>query len=215
MDHTGALHRFLDSIDTRIPVVVHPDAFLYPRFLVLADGRRQQFPRTLIRSELAARNIEIVESRSPVPLSEGTILVSGEVGRKTEFEKGMPNAFVEKDGKEVKDSIPEDQALIMHLKGKGLVIVSGCSHAGIINTLLHAGNITGEEKIHGIMGGFHLSGSAYEPTLEPTITELKKVNPEVLVPMHCTGWKAMTLLARTFPSSMILNSVGSTITLSS
>ncbi|RPJ04083.1 MAG: MBL fold metallo-hydrolase, partial [Deltaproteobacteria bacterium] len=213
MDHTGGLHLFLDRIGKRIQVVVHPDAFLYPRFILLKDGTRQRFPRTLIRSVLEARNIEVVESRSPVLISEETILVSGEVGRRTGFEKGMPNAFVEKEGKEVKDSIPDDPALIMHLKGKGIVIISGCSHAGIINTLLHAAAITGEERIYGIMGWFHLSGSAYESILEQTVAELKKVNPNILVPMHCTGWNTMTLLARAFPSSMILNSVGSTITL--
>lgn len=214
MDHTGGLQRLLDRLDKRIPIVVHPDAFIYPRFLRLKDGKKQRFPRTLVRSVLEARNVEVVESRSPVLISEETILVSGEVERRTEFEKAIPNAFVEKDGKEEKDPIPDDQAIIMHLKGKGLVIVSGCSHAGIINTLLHASAITGEERIHGIMGGFHLSGSIYEPVLEPTIARLKKANPAMLVPMHCTGWNTMNALARAFPSSMILNSVGSTITLS-
>lgn len=214
MDHTGAIYRFFEHTSTRVPVVVHPDAFLSPRFLLLKDGAREYFPRTLVRSEFTARRIELVESRSPVLLSEDTVLVTGEVKRTTDFEKGMPNSFLEKDGKEERDAIPDDQGLIINLKNKGLVIVSGCSHSGIINMILHATNITGEKRVYGIMGGFHLCGPAYEPILDRTIEELKMVNPEVLVPMHCTGWKTMTLLAKAFPSSMILNSVGSTFTLS-
>lgn len=214
MDHTGALHRFLDSIGRPLPVVLHPDAFLYPRFLVLKDGRREQFPRTLVRSELESRNIRIVESKAPVSLAEDAILVSGEVERRTEFEKGMPNAYVEKDGKVEKDPMWDDQAIIMHLKGKGLVVISGCSHAGIINTVLHARKIAGEERVYGIMGGFHLPWPAYEALVEPTIHALGEMKPGVLVPMHCTGWKSIHRIAETFPSSVILNSVGSKITLS-
>lgn len=215
MDHTGALHRFLDSIGRAVPVVLHPDVFLYPRFLVLNDGQKQQFPRTLVRSELLDRKIQIVESKTPVSLAEGAILVSGEVERRTGFEKGIPYAFVEREGKVMKDPIADDQAIIMHLKGKGLVVVSGCAHAGIINTLLHAGRITGEEKIYGVLGGFHLSGPAFEPIVDQTIQALKEINPHVLVPMHCTGWNSTRRLAEAFPSAMVLNSVGSKITLSS
>jgi 7,8-dihydropterin-6-yl-methyl-4-(beta-D-ribofuranosyl)aminobenzene 5'-phosphate synthase len=215
MDHTGALHRFLDSIARPVPLVIHPDAFLYPRFLVLKDGERQQFPRTLVRSELEERGIEIVESKDPVILAEGTILVSGEVERRTEFEKGIPYAFIRREGKEVKDPILDDQGIIMRLKGKGLVVISGCSHAGIINTVLHARKITGEDKIYGVLGGFHLTGPAFEPIVDKTIDALREVNASVLVPMHCTGWNTINRLFEAFPSEMILNSVGSKITLSS
>jgi 7,8-dihydropterin-6-yl-methyl-4-(beta-D-ribofuranosyl)aminobenzene 5'-phosphate synthase len=215
MDHTGALNRFLDSRDKPVPIVVHPDAFLYPRFLVLKDGQRQQFPRSLVRSELEERSIEIVESKGPVLLAEGTILVSGEVERRTEFEKGIPYAFIKKEGKELKDPILDDQGIIMRLKDKGLVVVSGCSHAGIINTVLHARKITGEDKVYGVLGGFHLSGPAFEPIVGKTIEALREMNPSVMVPMHCTGWNTINRLFEAFPSEMILNSVGSKITLSS
>jgi len=215
MDHTGAMYRFFENTSIRVPVVVHPDAFLHPRFLLHKDGAREYFPKTLIRSEFKTRKIELMESRSPVLLCDDTVLVSGEVRRTTDFEKGMPNAFLEKAGKEERDSIPDDQGLVINLKDKGLAIVSGCSHSGIINTVLHAAAITGEKRVYGILGGFHLCGPAYEPILDRTIEELQKINPRLLVPMHCTGWKTMTLLAKAFPSSMILNSVGSTFTLSS
>jgi 7,8-dihydropterin-6-yl-methyl-4-(beta-D-ribofuranosyl)aminobenzene 5'-phosphate synthase len=214
MDHTGALHRFLDSMGRPLPVVLHPDAFIFPRFVVLKDGTREQFPRTLVRSELEDRGIPIVESKTPVSVAGGTVLVSGEVERGTEFEKGMPNAYLERDGKLEKDPMHDDQAIVMHLRGKGLVVISGCSHSGIINTVLHARNITGVEKVHGILGGFHLPWPAYEDKVEPTIRALGDLKPAVLVPMHCTGWKSIHRIAEAFPSSAILNSVGTKITLS-
>lgn len=215
MDHTGALNRFLDSLGKAIPVVLHPDIFLYPRFLVLKDGQKQQFPRTLVREDLESRGIRILESKTPVLLAGDTILVSGEVERRTPFEKGIPYAFFEQGGQVAKDPIADDQAIIAHLKGKGLVVVSGCSHAGIINTVIHAKSITGEDRIHGVLGGFHLSGPAYEPIVEDTIQALKGFAPEVLVPMHCTGWATINRIAEAFPSATILNSVGSRIMLSS
>lgn len=215
MDHTGALARFLDGMGRPVPLVLHPDAFLFPRFLVLKDGTREEFPRTLVRSELEARGIPIVESKAPVSLAEGTVLVSGEVERSTEFEKGMPNAYLEREGRVEKDPMHDDQAIVMHLKGKGLVVISGCSHAGIINTVLHARKITGVVRIYGVLGGFHLPWPAYEDKVAPTIRALGEIKPAVLVPMHCTGWKSIHRIAEAFPSAAILNSVGSKFTLSS
>lgn len=213
MDHTGGINRVLDAMERPIPIVVHPDAFLHPRFVVLDDGQRRQFPRTLFRDKLEARKISIVESKTPVSIADETILVTGEVKRRTGFEKGLPSAFIEKNGRAIKDSIPDDQGIVIHLKGKGLVVVSGCSHAGIINTVLHAMTRTGEKRVHAIIGGFHLSGHPDDAVLERTVRELRKFKAQVLVPMHCTGWHQIMRLARAFPSSIVLNSVGSTISL--
>ena len=213
MDHTGALHAILEKISNPIPVVVHPGAFLYPRFLEEKDGSKKRFPRTLVRKDFDQRNVKIYESKTPTPILDGAILVTGEVERTTAFEKGMPNALLEKDGKLQPDPIKDDQALIMNLKDKGLVVISGCSHAGIINTVLYAKKLTGIEKVYAVLGGFHLSGAFYEKILEKTIDQLKAFAPAVVIPMHCTGRKAMELLAREFPTSFVLNSVGSKITL--
>ena len=214
MDHTGSLHPILQKISTPIPLVVHPDAFLYPRFVEEKDGSRRRFPRTLVREDLDRRNVEILESKTPTPILDETILVTGEVERTTEFEKGMPNALIERDGNLEPDPIKDDQALVMHLKDKGLVVVSGCSHAGIVNTVRYAKKLTGVAKVHAILGGFHLSGAFFEKIVDKTIDELKALSPVVVVPMHCTGRKAMEQFSREFPSSFVLNSVGSKITLS-
>ncbi len=213
MDHTGSLHPILQKISTPIPLVVHPDAFLYPRFVEEKDGSRKRFPRTLVRKDLDRRNVELLESKTPTPILDETILVTGEVERTTAFEKGMPNARIEKDGNLEPDPIKDDQALVMHLKNKGLVVVSGCSHAGIVNTVRYAKKLTGVGKVHAILGGFHLSGAFFEKIVDKTIDELKALSPVVVVPMHCTGRKAMEQFSREFPSSFVLNSVGSKITL--
>ncbi len=209
MDHTGALSVFLDRLGRAVPVVLHPEAFHHPRFLVLKSGERQRFPRTLVRAELERRKLEILESKAPRLIAEDAILVSGEVERMTDFEKGIPYAYMEKNGEEVKDDFLDDQALILHLENKGLVVIAGCSHSGIVNTVLHARKTTGVERVHAILGGFHLSGPTYEPILEDTMRALKAIDPQILVPMHCTGWNTINLLAKVFPSSTILNSVGS------
>lgn len=213
MDHTGALYAILDKISGTIPLVLHPGAFDGPRFFGLADGRKLRFPQTLVKEELLSRNVKLTERKTPTPLAHEGILVTGEVERITPFEKGLPNAVLERDGKIEKDPIIDDQALVVNLRGKGLVVIAGCSHAGIINTVLYAQKLTGIERVHTILGGFHLSGPHFEPIIEQTIGELKRINPEVLVPMHCTGWTAIQRMSQEFPDAFVLNSVGSTITL--
>jgi 7,8-dihydropterin-6-yl-methyl-4-(beta-D-ribofuranosyl)aminobenzene 5'-phosphate synthase len=107
-----------------------------------------------------------------------------------------------------------DQALVINLKGKGLVVVSGCAHAGIINTVLYAKKITGVEDVHAVVGGFHLSGPIFEPIIEKTIEAFKEMDLKLIVPMHCTGWKAIQRFSEAFPDSFVLNSVGSAFSLS-
>ncbi len=214
MDHTGSLHRILEGIQGPVTLVVHPDAFYYPRYIERDDGKRQRFPRTLSRDDLAREKVEILENKNAILMAGNGIMVTGQVERTTGFEKGLPGALLERDGKMEPDPISDDQALVVKLKEKGLVVISGCSHSGIVNTILHAQKLTGLRKVHAVLGGFHLTGPAFEPIIEKTISELKKVAPEVIVPMHCTGWKAIQRLHQEFPSAFVLNSVGSKITLS-
>jgi len=214
MDHTGTLYPLLDKIPGPLPLVVHPDAFLTPRYFALDDGRKLLFPEALKISELEKRNVQLLESKGPILLAGDTALVTGEVERTTTYEKGLPNALLERNGTIEKDPILDDQAIAVNLKGKGLVLISGCAHAGIMNTILYAMKITGISSIQGVLGGFHLSGAFFEPIIEDTIKDLKKLNPKVLVPMHCTGWKAINRFSEEFPEAFILNSVGSRFTIS-
>jgi 7,8-dihydropterin-6-yl-methyl-4-(beta-D-ribofuranosyl)aminobenzene 5'-phosphate synthase len=214
MDHTGSLYNILEKIPGTIPLVLHPGAFQYPRYTRTPDGSKRLFPQTLVKKDLEQKNIEIVESKSPITIADDLIMVTGEVERITQFEKGMPNALVEKDGELVFDPFIDDQAIVVKLRDKGLVVVSGCAHAGIINTLMFAQKTTGEQNIHAVMGGFHLSGPFFDKILDPTVEALKKIDPDVLMPMHCTGWKAIRRFQKEFPESFMLNSVGSKVMLS-
>ena len=104
--------------------------------------------------------------------------------------------------------IPEDSAIVAHVKKKGLVILSGCAHSGIINTVKYAQELSGVEKIFVVMGGFHLTGKDFEPIIEPTAEALKAINPQHIVPTHCTGRKAVMHLEKEMPDKFLLNMSG-------
>jgi 7,8-dihydropterin-6-yl-methyl-4-(beta-D-ribofuranosyl)aminobenzene 5'-phosphate synthase len=87
-------------------------------------------------------------------------------------------------------------------------VITGCGHAGVVNTVRYAQRLTGEERVHAVIGGFHLVGLLFEPIIEPTCDALAELDPDVLVPCHCTGWHATTEIARRFPEAFIQNTVG-------
>jgi 7,8-dihydropterin-6-yl-methyl-4-(beta-D-ribofuranosyl)aminobenzene 5'-phosphate synthase len=213
MDHLGSLYTLLDRMSKPMPVYVHPYAFTSPRYVSRKDGGKDQFPVILDREKIEKKGGSVVETESPTLIAGGTILVSGQVERTTPFEKGMPNALAEKDGRVEKDDIPDDQSLYVRLKDKGLVVIGGCSHAGIINTVLYGKKVSGAEKVHAVLGGFHLSGPFYKGIVGKTIDALKAMEPEVVVPMHCTGWEAVKQFAEAFPGAFLLSSAGSKFTL--
>ena len=94
------------------------------------------------------------------------------------------------------------------VRGHGLVVLTGCGHSGIINILRYVRELTGENRIHAVLGGFHLSGAAFEPIIGPTCDALEEFAPDFLVPAHCTGWRATHALAARFPHAFIQNCVG-------
>ena len=210
LDHTAGLYALLERLTMPISMVAHPEAFLAGRYLKQKDGSIVQFPNILSRKKLEDLGVNILESADPLLIAGDCIGVTGKVERTTDFEKGMPNALVEKNGEMVKDPVADDQALFLHLKDKGLVVISGCSHSGIINTVRYSMKLSGLDNVHAVMGGFHLTGPVYAPIVPDTVSALKEMAPEVIVPMHCTGWASIHKFAEAFPSSFILNSVGST-----
>jgi 7,8-dihydropterin-6-yl-methyl-4-(beta-D-ribofuranosyl)aminobenzene 5'-phosphate synthase len=214
MDHTGSLYAILDQLPARIPLVLHPGAFVHPRYTRSPDGAMRLWPQTLVQDDLEQQNVEITVSKTPTLIAEDMIMVTGEVERTTAFEKGMPNALLEKDGEYVQDPIKDDQALVINLAGKGLVVISGCAHAGIVNTVEYAKKLTGQNSIHAVLGGFHLTGPFFEKIHDETVAALKKMEPEVVMPMHCTGWKAIQKFQKEFASNFVLSSVGSKVMLS-
>ena len=142
-------------------------------------------------------------------LIDDTVLVTGEVERVTEFERGLPGSQARTDaGWEPDPWIRDDQAVVAHVRDRGLVVLSGCSHAGAINVLRQAQRLAGVERIHAFVGGMHLSGPAFEPLIPPTLDELVAIGPDWVVPGHCTGWRAQHELARRLPEAYVQTSVG-------
>jgi 7,8-dihydropterin-6-yl-methyl-4-(beta-D-ribofuranosyl)aminobenzene 5'-phosphate synthase len=208
-DHFGALVQFLDIAKSGTMLVLHPDAFLERRINIPAMGI-QVGMGMLSETDLQKTGMMIQKVSSVSTLAAGLVMVTGEVERVTDFEKGFPWVEAKINNEWVLDPLRDDQGIAVKVKGKGLVVVGGCSHAGIINTVKYAQKVTGTEKVHAVLGGFHLTGPLFDPIINPTIQEMKKIGPEIIVPMHCTGWKAINQFSEQMPEQFILNSVGTT-----
>jgi 7,8-dihydropterin-6-yl-methyl-4-(beta-D-ribofuranosyl)aminobenzene 5'-phosphate synthase len=214
-DHHGGLEGLYDRVGRRhMPLVLHPDAWRERR-VVFPTGVEIRMPPPSF-NDLDREGWEIVEERGPSLLLENKVLVTGQVDRVTDFEKGFPLQHVHTDhGWEPDTWIWDDQAVVCHVKNKGLVVLSSCSHAGVINVLKHAQRITGVDTIHAFVGGLHLTGGLFEPIIPRTINELAAIGPQVVVPGHCTGWKATHELSRQLPDAYLQTSVGTRLHLSS
>lgn len=212
-DHAMGLPGLIDRLGSRnLPLVIHPDAYL-ERKLVLPNGSEMRLPPPK-KQDFQRESIEIIEEVGPSMLVDNMVLVSGEVSRRTEFERGFPVHYAKRNGDWKPDPlIMDDQCAIVNVRNKGLVVITGCGHAGIVNTLLHAQSLTGVQKIYAVIGGFHLSGKIFEPVIPATIEALSKINPACLMPGHCTGWIATHQIARAMPNAFIANSVGTTLRL--
>jgi 7,8-dihydropterin-6-yl-methyl-4-(beta-D-ribofuranosyl)aminobenzene 5'-phosphate synthase len=208
-DHFGALVEFLNKAAKGMPVVLHPDAFLQRSLNVPITGRRVDLPR-LDEVGLKETGAVLHKVKKASTLASNLILISGEVRRITDFEKGFPWAEAKIDGKWVVDPFHDDQRVAVKVKDKGLVVIGGCSHAGIINTVKHCQTAAQTSKVHAVLGGFHLTGPIFEPIIGPTIEQMKKIGPDFVMPMHCTGWQAINQFARDMPKQFVLTTVGTT-----
>ncbi len=211
-DHTGGMAKLAALIGKKdIPLAVHPAVFKSPRYLKFGEQLKIYFPK-LTRPMFQEAGFTLLESKEPVLLLDGQVLFLGEIPRKTDFEKGFAIAHFEEGGVEKWDPIEDDTSVVIHLKNKGLIILSGCAHAGIVNTVARAVAVTGIEKIHAVMGGFHLSGPAFEPIIGRTTEALKKFRLDYVVPTHCTGRKAVMHMEKEMPQQFLLNMSGTTLT---
>jgi 7,8-dihydropterin-6-yl-methyl-4-(beta-D-ribofuranosyl)aminobenzene 5'-phosphate synthase len=202
-----------------IDIFVHPDVFLR-RWEIYPDGKRAKSPFLDEKQlqELGA-GIHKTTSISFLPSEDfPSLLITGQIPRETSFEKGFPFQYSENLSDE-KNLVPDplikdDQAIVANVKNKGLVLLTGCGHAGVINTINYAKKITGLDKICAVIGGFHLpaDGGIYEEAIEPTLKELQKADPEYIVPCHCTGWKATNKIIDLMPEKFIQSGVGTIFT---
>jgi 7,8-dihydropterin-6-yl-methyl-4-(beta-D-ribofuranosyl)aminobenzene 5'-phosphate synthase len=194
-----------------IPLVVHPAAFR-ERWDFLKDGRRRGPMHPTNRQEWEALGAQVVEAEEPHRIADGC-WTTGYVARESfETEGRAPDRLRYRDGDRFHpDDIDEDQSIVLHVAGKGLVIVSGCAHAGIVNTVWRAREIACVEPIHAILGGFHL-GRSTEGEVARTVDTIAEMQPAMIVPTHCTGFDAMRRFADRMPSAFVLGTVGTKYT---
>jgi 7,8-dihydropterin-6-yl-methyl-4-(beta-D-ribofuranosyl)aminobenzene 5'-phosphate synthase len=191
-DHIGGLVEILRNIRRPTPVVVHPVAFaakfaLKPNLKFIGPDFDQRLIRDVGGVLLLARN--------SVTIATG-VITTGEVSRETDFEK-VEGFWTLKDERFTQDQMTDEQALVINVREKGLVIVSGCAHSGIVNTVRHAQKVAGTNDIYAIIGGFHLEG-ADDNRIQATVDQLLRIQPKWLYPCHCTGSKAMKRLLGSF-----------------
>jgi 7,8-dihydropterin-6-yl-methyl-4-(beta-D-ribofuranosyl)aminobenzene 5'-phosphate synthase len=212
IDHAGGLMNIRKKMNEKeqmqkIPLVLHEEAFRN-RLVKFQDGRTINLPAPN-RADLTEAGYNLVEKQSQSLWIEDSILVTGEVPRTNDFEKGFPIHYSEIDGKMENDPlIKDDQAVVLNIEGKGLVVISGCAHAGIINSIKYAMEISGEDRIYAVIGGMHLTGGIFEPLIPRTIDELEQLKPKFIIPCHCSGLEATTEIAKNMPKAFIQNSVG-------
>jgi 7,8-dihydropterin-6-yl-methyl-4-(beta-D-ribofuranosyl)aminobenzene 5'-phosphate synthase len=207
-DHTTGLDGFIRAVGrTSLPVIIHPE-FWNRRRLVIPGRDPVELPTTSRRA-LEGAGFTIVEERQPSFLLGGRVLITGEVDRTSGFEPGFPPQQALRDGRWEPDPLVlDDQALILNVRDKGLVVLTGCGHAGIVNITRYARRLTGIDQVYAVMGGFHLGGPLFEPLIPRVCAELELLSPAVIVPAHCTGWSAQRALAERFPAAFIPNTVG-------
>jgi 7,8-dihydropterin-6-yl-methyl-4-(beta-D-ribofuranosyl)aminobenzene 5'-phosphate synthase len=212
-DHTTGLSGLIDELgSTNLPVLIHPEFWTHRRLAI--PGREPIELPTTSRRALEDAGFDIVEDRRPSFLFDRSVLITGEVDRTTGFERGFPIHEARRNGSWEPDPlILDDQALVANVAGKGLVVITGCGHAGVVNICRYAQRLTGVERLHAVIGGFHLNGPLFEPIIGDTVDALEALAPDVIVPAHCTGWKATHAFARRLPDAFIQNSVGTTFEL--
>lgn len=210
-DHFGGLMGFLHAhrrfMRKDLVFYAGADHFL-PRFHD-HDADRIYIGR-LDRLEIERYGVTVETVREPRPIGDG-VLLSGEMTAAEPFEPIPESLKVERDGAVVPDSFIGEQTLIANLRGRGLVVVTSCSHRGIVGICRHAARITGVPKIHAVVGGFHLSGLSDERVTR-VVDAFRELGVDHIVPQHCTGIEAIATLYHRMPGQMVVSSVGTTFT---
>jgi 7,8-dihydropterin-6-yl-methyl-4-(beta-D-ribofuranosyl)aminobenzene 5'-phosphate synthase len=203
-DHTGGLREFLTRRKKDIDVIAHPDIFAL-KYMRL-KGERDRFSGIPFRrEELESRGARFCLSAEPVQITDN-ILTTGEVPKVTDFERVVETAFRREGTELVPDDIRDDQSVVLKTK-LGLVVLLGCAHRGVVNHLLHAQKITGEKKIHTVVGGCHLFNAKKEQ-VDATIAALKELDVQQLGVSHCTGLKPAFAMMEAFGERFFFNNAG-------
>ena len=233
IDHYGGLVGFLDRYRSVLPADVRLYAGGEDNFChrVSRDTDRGQFGEagTLDRGAIVAQKVTVVLCETPTVILDHAF-TTGKITRNS-MERILPNSFVdyaqkdgqscdyghytaaELQGKIVPDQHVHEHATCFNIRGKGLVVISSCGHVGIVNSVRQAQEVSGIQKVHAIVGGFHL-GPAPADYLKQVVAEIKKLEPDVLIPMHCSGLNFLLEARAQMPGSVINTSTGSRLVFS-
>jgi 7,8-dihydropterin-6-yl-methyl-4-(beta-D-ribofuranosyl)aminobenzene 5'-phosphate synthase len=194
-DHFGGIHGFLRSTDRRIPVATHHDAEL-PRYAMMGDGRMSSvYNSAFTFDQIEESGGAPIRAKDALDLGWG-IHTTGEIPRNVPFEAaappfdpGKPGLYqVDREGNLRRDDVMDENGLVIDVKDVGLVVLTGCAHAGVVNTIHQARAICGEKPIRAVMGGFHLGfPTTPRENVEKTGTALKELDVQTIMPMHCSG----------------------------
>jgi 7,8-dihydropterin-6-yl-methyl-4-(beta-D-ribofuranosyl)aminobenzene 5'-phosphate synthase len=201
-----AIEEWLEG--SRLPIVAHPAAFR-ERWWVKDDGKLMGPFRSPPEQEWLAVGAKLVLSEEPYQLAPGC-WTTGYIPRKSFEQTGRSKKLRYRNGSDfLPDDLEEDQAIVINIEGKGLVVLSGCAHSGIVNTITYAKEFFGIDTVYAVIGGFHLA-RANDDEIERTIDYIRSLEPSLVVPSHCTGFRAISRFAREIPDEFIEGVVGAT-----
>ena len=211
VDHYGGVVGFLESHRRRmkrdLPFYGGSDHFAHR--WTERNGRRVDLG-TLSRRTLEAYDLDVRVPAEPTELMSG-VMLSGEMTAPMPYEVIPPSLRVEEAGELRQDTFIGEQTLIANVKDKGLVVVTSCSHRGIVGICRWAARVAGVSKVHAVIGGFHLSGLGEERITRVT-DAFRALELDYIVPQHCTGFEALTALHRHLGNQLVISSVGTTFT---
>lgn len=208
-DHSGAMFLAIDAIRRgngarEVPYYAHPGMFR-PRGMTGPGGAVRPMDPVPAIDDLAQRGARVIATTEPQSFLHEMFFVSGEIPRVTPFERGLPGQVRRtEDGRgwEKDELVLDERWLGVHVKDKGLVVLSACSHAGIVNVLKHARASFPDVPIHAVMGGFHLSG-ANEEIIPQTVEAMREFGLATIAAGHCTGWRAIGALSNAFGDKVL------------
>jgi len=212
-DHAGGLAEAVRQVvasngGKAVPCHVNPGMFV-SRANTRADGSYQPYKDIPTPRELAESGADVVNTPEARLLLERTFYLSGEIPRVTPYERGYPGHFKRSpDGRswEPDPWLMDERYVAAHVRNKGIVVLTACSHAGVVNVLKNARDVFGGTPLHAVMGGFHLSGPTVEPAIAETVGDLATFGLRRIAPAHCTGWRAVHALAQVFPDDVLVPS---------
>ena len=213
-DHSGAMLLALEMIQLSnggrpVPTYMHPGMYR-SRAMKAADGSMRPFADVPSQAQLEQAGALVVNAVEPQLILDDLFFVSGEIPRVTAFETGMQGQHrrtLDGQGWEPDPLVIDERFIAVSVKGKGVIVLTACSHAGVVNVMTHARDCFAGETLYGVLGGFHLSGGN-ERIIPETVAELRAFELKMIAAAHCTGWRAVNALANAFGDAVAPAAVG-------